>query len=305
MVSACINHLLSQPMWLVLVSSLGLLSFLKTSTSLLKWVYATFLRPKKNLRDYGSWALITGATDGIGKAFAHRLAQRDLNLILVGRNPTKLETVSREIQAEHPGTKIKTVVFDFSSEASAGVRSIIEKATEGLDVGLLINNLGITYPAASFFHEVDEKVWMDIVRVNLVGSSRVTQAVLAGMIERKRGAIINIGSGAASAMPSHPLFTIYAATKAYIDQLSRCLYVEYKRCGIHVQCQAPCTGTAICCNKNDCKSSFDSEIILVHTITRSLRRGCDWSSRLRSTVCSLLGSLVSMVAGLLASRARS
>ncbi|KAG6764676.1 hypothetical protein POTOM_032157 [Populus tomentosa] len=209
MVSACSNHLLSQPMWLVLVSSLGLLSFLQTSTSLLKWVYATFLRPKKNLRDYGSWALITGATDGIGKAFAHQLAQKDPNLILVGRNPTKLETVSREIQAEHPGTKNKTVVFDFSSKASAGVRSTIEKATEGLDVGLLINNLGIT----------------------------VTKAVLAGMIKRKRGAIINIGSGAASAMPSHPLFTIYAATKAYIDQLSRCLYVEYKRCGIHVQCQ--------------------------------------------------------------------
>jgi hypothetical protein len=64
-------------------------------------------------------------------------------------------------------------------------------------------------------------------------------------------------------------------------------------------------GTAICCNKNDFKSSFDSEVILVHTVTRSLRQGCDWSSRLWSTVCSLLGSLDSMVAGLLASRARS
>ncbi|XP_011029598.1 PREDICTED: very-long-chain 3-oxoacyl-CoA reductase-like protein At1g24470 [Populus euphratica] len=239
MVSAWINHLLTQPMWLILVSSLGFLSFLKTSTSLLKWVYATFLRPKNNLKDYGSWALITGATEGIGKAFAHQLAQKDLNLILVGRNPTKLETVSSEIQAGHPGTKIKTVVFDFSSKASAGVQSIIQKAIEGLDVGVLINNLGITYPAASFFHEVDEKVWMDIARVNLAGTSRVTKAVLPGMIKRKRGAIINIGSGAASAMPSHHLFTIYAATKAYIDQLSRCLYVEYKRCGIHVQCQVP------------------------------------------------------------------
>ncbi|KAI5572915.1 hypothetical protein BDE02_10G044900 [Populus trichocarpa] len=240
MVSACINHLLTQPMWLLLFSSLGFISFLKTSTLLLNWVYATFLRPKKDLKDYGSWAVITGATDGIGKAFAHQLAQKGLNLILVSRNPNKLKTVSSEILAEHPGTKIKTVVFDFSSKVSTRtIQGVMEKAVEGLNVGLLINNVGITYPAARFFHEVDEKVWMDIVRVNLEGTSRVTRAVLPGMIQRKRGAIVNIGSGASSVMPSHPLFTIYAATKAYVDQLSRCLYVEYKRYGIHVQCQVP------------------------------------------------------------------
>ncbi|CAK7332441.1 unnamed protein product [Dovyalis caffra] len=240
MLSACINPLSTQPMWILLVSSLGFLSFLKTSFPLLRWVYATFVRPKKNLQHYGSWALITGATDGIGKAFAHQLAQKGINLILVSRNPNKLKTVSSEIQAEHPGTKIKTVVFDFSSEVSTGtVQLIIEKAIEGLDVGVLINNVGITYPAARFFHEVDEKVWMDIVRVNLEGTSRVTRAVLPGMIQRRRGAIVNMGSGASSVMPSHPLFTVYAATKAYIDQLSRCLELEYKRCGIHVQCQVP------------------------------------------------------------------
>ncbi|KAJ6355964.1 hypothetical protein OIU78_004148 [Salix suchowensis] len=80
---------------------------------------------------------------------------------------------------------------------------------------------------------------MEIVRVNVEGTSRVTRAVLPGMIRRRRGAIVNIGSGASTVMPSHPLFTIYAATKAYIDQLSRCLNVEYKRYGIHVQCQVP------------------------------------------------------------------
>ncbi|KAJ6981323.1 very-long-chain 3-oxoacyl-CoA reductase-like protein [Populus alba x Populus x berolinensis] len=215
MLSACITHLLTQPMWLLLLSSLGFVSFLKASTLLLNWVYATFLRPEKDLKGYGSWALITGATDGIGKAFARQLAQKGLNLILVSRNPNKLRTVSSEILAEHPGTKIKTVVFDFSGKVSTRlVQGVIEKAVEGLDVGLLINNVGITYPAARFFHEVDEKVWMDVVRVNLEGTSRVTRAVLPGMIQRKRGAIVNIGSGASSVMPSHPLFTIYAATKA-------------------------------------------------------------------------------------------
>ncbi|BAF09243.2 Os02g0597900, partial [Oryza sativa Japonica Group] len=64
-------------------------------------------------------------------------------------------------------------------------------------------------------------------------------AVLPAMVERKRGAIVNIGSGSSSVMPSDPLYSVYAATKAYVDQFSRCLYVEYKSKGIDVQCQVP------------------------------------------------------------------
>lgn len=214
MPSACINHLAAQPLWLLLISSLGFLSLLNLSLSFLNWVYATFLRPPKNLSEkYGSWALITGATDGIGKAFAYQLAKQGLNLILVSRNPSKLKTVSSEIQAEFPETKIKTVVFDFSGEIVSGIH-LIKDAIKGLDVGVLINNVGVTYPEARFFHEVDEQIWMGIVRVNLEGTTRVTRAVLPEMLRRKRGAIVNIGSGAAIVVPSHPLFTIYAATKA-------------------------------------------------------------------------------------------
>lgn len=90
----------------------------------------------------------------------------------------------------------------------------MEKAIDGLEVGVLINNVGITYRKAMFFHEVDEKEWVHIVRVNLEGTTRVTKAVLTGMLKRKKGAIVNIGSGAAVVVPSHPHFAIYAATKA-------------------------------------------------------------------------------------------
>ncbi|KAM3226867.1 hypothetical protein ACQJBY_059066 [Aegilops geniculata] len=101
-----------------------------------------------------------------------------------------------------------------------------------------------------------------LIRVNVEGVTRVTHAVLPGMVDRKRGAIVNIGSGAASVVPSDPLYSVYAATKAcylgsgrsygrknwdresnkhfrYVDQFSRCLYVEYKGKGIDVQCQVP------------------------------------------------------------------
>ncbi|KAJ6355963.1 hypothetical protein OIU78_004147 [Salix suchowensis] len=107
---------------------------------------------ERNLKEYGSWAVITGATDGIGKAFAHQLAQKGLNLVLVSRNPNKLRTVSSEILAEHPGIKIKAVPLDFSSNLSArAAQGVIAMAVEGLGVGLLINNVGITYPAAQVF----------------------------------------------------------------------------------------------------------------------------------------------------------
>ncbi|KAL7140667.1 hypothetical protein ABFS83_08G004000 [Erythranthe nasuta] len=235
----CIYHQLkSQPTWILILLSLGSISLLKLSFSILIWVYVNFIRPGKNLKKYGSWALITGPTDGIGKAFAFQLARKGLNLVLVGRNPDKLKEVSESIKSKSGSIQIKNVVVDFSGDLDDGV-SRIKEAIEGLDVGLLINNVGVSYPYARFFHEVDEKLLSDLIKVNIEGTTKVTQAVLPAMVKRKKGAIVNIGSGAAIVIPSDPLYSVYAATKAYVDQFSRCLYVEYKNSGIDVQCQVP------------------------------------------------------------------
>nr|GMD53266.1 very-long-chain 3-oxoacyl-CoA reductase 1-like [Ipomoea batatas]GMD54736.1 very-long-chain 3-oxoacyl-CoA reductase 1-like [Ipomoea batatas]GMD58065.1 very-long-chain 3-oxoacyl-CoA reductase 1-like [Ipomoea batatas] len=236
---ACVyEQLKSQPPWLLVLLSLGFLKLLALSVTLLKWVHVNFLRPGKNLKKYGSWALVTGPTDGIGKGFAFQLARKGLNLVLVGRNPEKLKDVSDSIKGKYGKIEIKSVVVDFSGDLDDGVRRIRE-AIEGIDVGVLINNVGVSYPYARFFHEVDDKLLADLIKVNVEGTTKVTQAVLPGMIQRKKGAIVNIGSGAAIVIPSDPLYSVYAATKAYIDQFSRCLYVEYKKSGIDVQCQVP------------------------------------------------------------------
>uniref|UniRef100_A0A803PHC8 Uncharacterized protein n=1 Tax=Cannabis sativa TaxID=3483 RepID=A0A803PHC8_CANSA len=205
-----VENLKAQPLWVLLLFSVGSLSVLKFLIAFIKWVFVNFLRPAKNLKKYGSWAVVTGPTDGIGKGFAFQLARKGLNLVLVGRNPDKLKEVSDSIQAKF-----------------------------GLDVGILINNVGVSYPYARFFHEVDEQLLKNLIKVNVEGTTKVTQAVLPGMVQRKRGAIVNIGSGAAIVIPSDPLYAVYAATKAYIDQFSRCLYVEYRNIGIDVQCQVP------------------------------------------------------------------
>lgn len=212
MFSTCLNE---QPFWILLPLFIGSLYIFKNSILLLQWIFITFFRPTKNLKKtYGSWAVITGATDGIGKAFAFQLAQKGLNLILVGRNLQKLEQVSSSIRGRFPFTEIKVVVIDFSEEDQRWVLDF-EEVIEGLDVGILINNVGVTYPSARFFHEVNEEVWMNVVRVNIKGTTFITKSVLSRMVSRKqRGAIVNLGSGASIVVPSHPLYAIYAATKA-------------------------------------------------------------------------------------------
>ncbi|KAL6547491.1 hypothetical protein OROMI_023212 [Orobanche minor] len=236
MLSAGLNHLKTQPYWIILASFLGFLSLFKKFSFLLKWIFNLHFRPAKDLKSYGSWALVTGSTDGIGKAFAFKLAQKGLNLVLVSRISTKLKRVSAEIQDKYPTVNIKTFELDFSGDVISGI-SEMKEVINGLDIGVLINNVGVTYPRAMYFHEVDERTWMNLVKVNVEGTSYVTKAVVHGMVARGRGAIVNIGSGASVVVPSHPLYAIYAATKAYVDQLSRSLYVEYKHYGIDVQCQ--------------------------------------------------------------------
>ncbi|WOL04157.1 hypothetical protein Cni_G12878 [Canna indica] len=240
MAAACSfhQHLQSVPLWLLPFAALGLLALLKFAFTALRWVFVTFLRPGKNLRRYGSWAVVTGSTDGIGKAFALQFARKGLNLVLVGRSPDKLRDVSDAVRAKNPAARVETVVIDFAGDLDEGVARL-RTAIQGLDVGILVNNAGVSYPYARFFHEVDEELLRNLIKVNVEGVTKVTQAVLPGMLERKRGAIVNIGSGAAIVIPSDPLYTVYAATKAYIDQFSRCLYVEYKGKGIDVQCQVP------------------------------------------------------------------
>ncbi|GFQ04874.1 very-long-chain 3-oxoacyl-coa reductase 1 [Phtheirospermum japonicum] len=116
MADCILEQLKSQPLWLLIPISLGLLSLLKVALSTLKWVYINFLRPGKNLKKYGLWALTTGPTDGIGKAFAFQLAQKGLNLILVGRKPNKLDEVSKSVKSKYGSTQFKPVVVDFSGD---------------------------------------------------------------------------------------------------------------------------------------------------------------------------------------------
>jgi 17beta-estradiol 17-dehydrogenase / very-long-chain 3-oxoacyl-CoA reductase len=230
-----------QSLILIAIATSGFISLCNHLAKLLTWVWVMFLRPPKNLKQYGSWALVTGSTDGIGRALASELASKGLGLILVGRDPLKLEATCQQIREENGGNlSVKTIVIDFSKLRGDEIAKKIEEGIEGLDVGILINNAGLAYPYPQFLHEADPEMVESIVGVNIVGTTWVTKAVLPGMLKRKKGAIVNIGAGASGAgVPSFPLVTIYAATKAFTTMLSRSISLEYKQHGIDIQNQVP------------------------------------------------------------------
>ncbi|XP_004310170.1 PREDICTED: very-long-chain 3-oxoacyl-CoA reductase 1-like [Fragaria vesca subsp. vesca] len=229
-----------QEAFIVAASCLGFFSVCKALFKFVRWIWVMFLRPTKNLKKYGSWVIITGSTDGIGKALAFKLASKGLNIVLVGRNPSKLEATSKEIREKynHEQVETKSIVVDLAKATGGEIARTIEEGIKGLDVGILINNAGINYPYARYFHEVDRELMENMLKVNMEAVTWVTKAVLPGMLEKKKGAIVNIGS-AASQDPSVPLYTLYAATKSYIEVFSRCIHLEYKQYGIDIQCQVP------------------------------------------------------------------
>ncbi|KAJ1254448.1 hypothetical protein BS78_10G124800 [Paspalum vaginatum] len=228
-------------LWLVVLGSIGALYVVANCFRVLRYLSLCLRQPKDLRRRYGSWAVITGPTSGLGRSMAVELARAGLNLVLVGRDRAKLQDVSEKIARCH-GVQTKAVVFDLSlvstPEGDEAMRRLRD-AVEGLDVGVLVNNAGVAKPGALYLHEAEVGSLMRIVRVNLQALTEVTAAVLPGMVERGRGAVVNIGSGSAVAMPSFPLYSVYAATKRYVAAFSKSLYVEYKSNGIDVQCQAP------------------------------------------------------------------
>ena len=200
------------------ISTIGFLSLSKPILKFVKWVYCMFLRPPKNLpATYGSWALVTGCTDGIGKAITFELASNGLNLVLVGRNPQKLKSTSNEIWnrfGEKNKTQIKIIAVDLEKVSGEEIEEHIRREIEGLEIGVLINNAGSAANGPRFLHENSMEDIDNILKVTIGGVCWVTKAVLPGMLKRRRGAIVNIGSGSSVIVPSFPFSAIYAATKA-------------------------------------------------------------------------------------------
>lgn len=204
---------------------------------LARGIYAHFLRPAKKLTKYGRWAVVTGATDGIGRALCDEFAKRGLDVLLVSRTPSKLEASAAELKAAHPARNFKTLAVDFGGGFDAAKRGAVAAAVDGLDVGVLCNNVGLSYDFTTYFHEIGTDRVADLVALNVESTLHVTRIVLGGMVSRKRGCVVNTSSAAGTT--ASPLLAGYAACKGGVVAFSHSLYHELAPLGIAVQVQTP------------------------------------------------------------------
>lgn len=181
---------------------------------LLPWIYKNFIAPfvfgcPIDFKKYGKWAVVTGASDGIGKEIAKELAERGLSVVLISRTLSKLQSVAQELEDKY-GVETRVVSVDFKE--GLPVYDKIEPYLNQLDIGVLVNNVGINAPYFERYHEaakLDTFLW-DSLACNVMSVTFMTKLVIQGMVDRKRGLVLNVSSVAGSMRIAT---NIYDATK--------------------------------------------------------------------------------------------
>ena len=184
-----------------------------------------FERGAPSLRErYGEWALVTGASSGIGREFARALAAEQVNCVLTARRADRLEALEAELTRQH-GVKVRCVAADLA-EPDADAR--IAEAVADLDIAILVNNAGVGY-SGRFDGQAIEPL-RDMIRLNCIAPVALTSRLLPGMKARGRGAVIVVGS--VSGRQPLPLHAVYSATKAFDLHFGEALYVELRGSGV-------------------------------------------------------------------------
>jgi short-subunit dehydrogenase len=180
-----------------------------------------------------SAALVTGASSGIGLAICHELAKRGHNVVLVARRKDRLDQAAAELR-ERYGSRAETLGCDLGNAASrARLPGRVESL--GLQIDVLVNNAGFATNGA--FHQADPQRELEQVRVLVEAPVALTSAYLPGMVQRARGAILNVASTAG--MQPLPYSAGYSAAKAYVKTFSEALHEEGKRTGVTVTVLCP------------------------------------------------------------------
>ena len=184
----------------------------------------------------GKTALITGASSGIGEAFAQILAARDMNLLLVARSEDKLRAMAQALSDQYR-IRVEFVPINLCSEDAA---QEVYRRTQalGMTVDLLVNNTGVgTYGS---FEALDAEREHEEILLNVAALVDLTHAFVPAIVESKAGGVINVASLAAFQAVSYQ--AVYGATKAFVLSFSLALWAEYRQKGVRIV--ALCPGTS-------------------------------------------------------------
>lgn len=177
--------------------------------------------------------IITGASSGIGAAFARKLAKRGRNLLLVARSEDKLIALCNEV-GRVSGIRAQYVVMDLT-EADAPARLVAETQKRELQIDMLVNNAG--FGSMGDFGRLDLATELEIIDLNVRSLVELTHRFLVPMRENRQGTIINVASTAA--FQAVPFMATYAATKAFVLSFSEALAEENRPHGVHVMALCP------------------------------------------------------------------
>ena len=178
------------------------------------------------------WAVVTGASSGLGRGLAARLAERGMSVVLAGRNAARLAEAADEIRRASPGVQIETVAADLSTPS--GLSALIDRVGHR-PIEVLVNNAG--FGSYGPFVEADPDREADEVAVDVSAVVILARAFLPGMMARGSGGILNVAS--AIAFQPAPYQAVYGASKAFVLSFSQALWAEARAAGVTVTALCP------------------------------------------------------------------
>jgi short-subunit dehydrogenase len=182
-------------------------------------------------RRYGPWAIVTGASSGLGEGFAHALGARGLHLILVARRLDELKRVASDVERNHAVSCV-CVSVDL---ADADFIDVIEDAARARDIGLVVSNAA--YNPAGAFEQLDRAGIDRMLAVNARATVLLAEAFSARLRNRGRGGLLFVAS--VEAYVGMPYSTLYSATKAFVLSFGEALWGEHLRSGVDVLVLVP------------------------------------------------------------------
>ena len=177
-------------------------------------------------QQFGPWALVTGASSGIGPEFARQIAAAGINLVLVARREALLNEVGRQITRDF-GVQFRAITMDLSQE---GFISKLAEHTKDLDIGLVVSNAGTANPGG--FLKLDRQLLEETLRLNTMSHLDIAHYFGGKLAERRRGGLILVG--AMGAENGVPCMANDGAAKAYVHSLGEALHYEFKPLGVYV-----------------------------------------------------------------------